>query len=102
MTGPALPGPRSGWKGAKAVGEMPAAFSLTALGETERIQAIDGMERGNGEMIAEQTRRSRRGQTRQEMILILAVCAVALIATLSVFVPPLRHMWLALGRALIF
>jgi Flp pilus assembly pilin Flp len=53
-------------------------------------------------MMKIQPRRSWRGQTRQEMIMIIAVCAVALVAALSVFVPQVRHFWLAIGKVLIF
>jgi len=42
-----------------------------------------------------------RGQTREEVLLVILVCAIALIATLSVFIPGLRHLWVALGRIFI-
>ena len=51
-------------------------------------------------MTATWRNRKPRGQTRQEVALIILVCAVALIAMLSVFVPGLRHFWTRLGRPL--
>jgi Flp pilus assembly pilin Flp len=46
-------------------------------------------------------RHALRGQSRQEVVLIVAVVVVALSAALSVFIPALRAFWLSLGRALL-
>jgi len=43
-------------------------------------------------------RRRTRGQTRQETLLVILVCAITVVAMLSVFVAPLRHLWVGLGR----
>jgi len=50
-------------------------------------------------MILGRHSRTQRGESQQEVSLVLVVCAVALIATLSVFVPGLRHLWLRIGQS---
>lgn len=40
-------------------------------------------------------------QTHRELLLVLLVCAVALAAMLSVFVPALRRFWLAIANLLV-
>ncbi len=52
-------------------------------------------------MFAKQPHKGRRGQTRQEALLILLVCGIALAAALSVFVPAIRRVWVGLGRSLL-
>ena len=46
-------------------------------------------------------RREAKGQTHQEMLWVIVISCVALVALLSVFVPALRHFWLAVGRLFI-
>jgi len=48
-----------------------------------------------------QTRRARKtaGQISREVALVILVCAIALFATLSVFVPQLRHVWTGIASA---
>ncbi|MCX8037200.1 MAG: hypothetical protein N3D11_09190 [Candidatus Sumerlaeia bacterium] len=52
-------------------------------------------------MLAKRQHNGQRGQTRQEALLILLVCAIALTAALSVFVPAIRRLWVALGRSVL-
>jgi Flp pilus assembly pilin Flp len=52
-------------------------------------------------MLRDSPRRALRGQTKQEIILVIVVVAIALIAALSVFVPALRAFWLRIGHALL-
>jgi Flp pilus assembly pilin Flp len=52
-------------------------------------------------MILDWRQRETRGQTQREVVLVIVVCAIALIAMLSVFIPGLRHFWLGLGRMIL-
>jgi hypothetical protein len=44
--------------------------------------------------------RQRADQTNREIVLVVIVCAVAVVATLCVYVPGLRRLWVSLGSAL--
>lgn len=82
-------------------GDSFAAFFLTR--ETARSHGSLAFEERKGQdtMRKSHWHQTASGQTRQEVFLVILVCAVALIATLSVFVPGLRHLWTSLGRLLI-
>lgn len=45
------------------------------------------------------SQKTARDQARQETMLLTIVCAVALIAMISVFVPGLRHFWIRLAKS---
>ena len=51
-------------------------------------------------MARNEVQRTGRDPIRQEALLIGLVCAVALVATLSVFVPAIRHLWIRLALLL--
>jgi len=82
-------------------GESIAAFFLTPGPARPHAQAIRGTVKHSGGKEKMTAQSGNNGQTRQEVTLVILVCAVALIATLSVFVPGLRNMWTGLGRAVL-